>query len=114
MSQQLIADPYLYEQPITDDDEFVILASDGLWDVFSPEQADQFIKNWLKEHRLVTSRSDDDDDENEPANLSEALVREALRLDSKDNVTVIVIFLKQKGKPPRCDLTKSELCRPGE
>jgi len=30
-------------------DEFVIMATDGLWDVFKPEEAADFVKSYVKE-----------------------------------------------------------------
>ena len=35
----IIAAPAIYETQLTSDDEFIIVASDGLWDVVTPQEA---------------------------------------------------------------------------
>ncbi|XXQ29683.1 PPM-type phosphatase domain-containing protein [Plasmodiophora brassicae] len=59
-------------------DEFVILACDGLWDVIGSEEAVQFVRSHLFAHDSVDA-------------ASEFLVQEAIRRQSDDNITVIVI-----------------------
>ena len=76
-------------------DEFVILASDGLWDVFhTSQEAIDLCQGILQRTGNPAS--------NEPngANLervrrrmSKVLVREALRRGSMDNITVVIIWL---------------------
>jgi len=58
--------------------EFLILASDGLWDVMSSQQAVNFVKESLLEHQDVDK-------------ASKQLVQEALNLATKDNVTCLVV-----------------------
>ena len=113
MSQQLIAEPHLFEHKISEDDDYLILSSDGLWDVFTPEKAEEFVRNWRDEHAAPTDDENEDEveevaDENAP-NLAEALIREALQKDSRDNITTYVIFLRDSGPAPRKDLFKSEI-----
>lgn len=74
----VIADPDFFVHDITHLDEFVILASDGVWDVILPEEAVKMVRNSLQSGRL-------------PAEVSEELVDMSIRLGSSDNVTVIII-----------------------
>lgn len=43
----LTSDPYIYHKTVEDDDYFVILATDGLWDVMTPQQAVNYVSNHL-------------------------------------------------------------------
>ena len=66
------------EKDLTDDDMYLVLASDGLWDVMTNEDCATFI--------LSRSRNFKD--------VARALCYEAMLLGSADNVTVLVIDLK--------------------
>jgi len=112
MSQQLIAVPHLVQHDIEEDDDFIIIATDGLWDVFSPDQASQYVDNWRTEHA-----SDPSEDVNSiiwDDNVSSALVEEAQKANSKDNVSAAVIFLKSHGKGCRNDMYEIVLSKPIE
>ncbi len=50
MSKQLIAVPHIFQHVIEEEDDCIVIATDGLWDVFSPDQVYQFIDKWRKEH----------------------------------------------------------------
>ena len=67
-------------EPITADDEFVILASDGLFNVLSPEEA-------VKVARAELAAYDD------AQMASEKLVEVALRRKTEDNITALVVRL---------------------
>ncbi|KAL6055287.1 hypothetical protein QOT17_016825 [Balamuthia mandrillaris] len=62
-------------------DEFILLASDGFWDVFSNEDAVTYTKKLLEERHMS------------PADASAALTKEAFARESLDNITVLVITL---------------------
>jgi serine/threonine protein phosphatase PrpC len=74
----LTAHPDTHVMDITDEDEFVIVACDGLWDVLDSHTAVQYARAHLLRYNSIQL-------------VSEALVHEALRRHSDDNVTVIVI-----------------------
>ncbi|KAJ6938158.1 protein phosphatase 2C 27 [Populus alba x Populus x berolinensis] len=74
----LSAEPELQETNLTEDDEFLIMGCDGLWDVMSSQCAVTIARKELMLH-------------NDPERCSRALVREALRHNACDNLTVIVI-----------------------
>ena len=86
----VIPDPECISIFITLKDEFLVLASDGLWDVVSPEDAVVFIRKELATGCKI------------PSEIAEDLCELALRLGSGDNVTiVIVVFLH--GAESTCD-----------
>lgn len=84
----LISTPEVMDIEIVAEDEFIVLACDGLWDRFSSDGAVQFARQKLKEH-------------NDPQRCAKELVEEALRRDSNDNVTVVVVCLKPEPPPDR-------------
>ncbi|XP_020878028.1 probable protein phosphatase 2C 71 isoform X1 [Arabidopsis lyrata subsp. lyrata] len=70
----------LQEEKIDDSLEFLILASDGLWDVFSNEEAVAVVK-----------------EVEDPEESTKKLVGEAIRRGSADNITCVVVrFLESK------------------
>eukprot|EP00741_Cyanophora_paradoxa_P004732 tig00000826_g4590.t1 len=85
MKNAVTADPYITEVQIQPEDQFFILACDGLWDVLSDQQAVDLIKS-----------------ERDPSKMAELLVKQSLSQGSTDNVTAMVIrfctlqSLKQK------------------
>jgi serine/threonine protein phosphatase PrpC len=46
----IIAEPELRITTITPDDQFLLLACDGLFDVFTPEDVIQFVKTDMESH----------------------------------------------------------------
>ncbi|XP_021746933.1 probable protein phosphatase 2C 27 [Chenopodium quinoa] len=74
----LSAEPELQELVLTEDDEFLLLACDGLWDVMSSQCAVTIARRELMLH-------------NDPERCSRELVREALKRNTCDNLTVVVI-----------------------
>ncbi|GAB2291654.1 hypothetical protein Dimus_025910 [Dionaea muscipula] len=89
----LIALPELQEVVLTEEDEFLILGCDGLWDVMSSQHAVTIVRKELMIH-------------NDPERCSKVLVREALKLDAWDNLTVIVVCFSLD-QPPRIEVHKS-------
>ena len=89
--------------PRAKEDECLILASDGLWDVMSNEEACDLARKrilvWHKKNGaspLPSSRGDGID----PAAQAsvEYLSNRALQKGSKDNITVIMVDLKVQRK----------------
>lgn len=83
LDQVVIADPAIARYQRTAEDEFLILASDGLWGTVKYQDACDFVREKL----------------NEPgdpavirAQVGRLLTEEAIRRKSADNVTAIVIF----------------------
>nr|GMD08467.1 probable protein phosphatase 2C 27 [Ipomoea batatas] len=82
----LSAEPELQEIMLTDDDEFLIMGCDGLWDVMSSQCAVTMARKELMMH-------------NDPGRCSRELVREALKRNTCDNLTVIVVCFSPDPPP---------------
>lgn len=81
--QQVISKPDFYHFIVDDSSyEFMILASDGLWDVFPSQDAVNFVRK-----RLVTDR-----DLNKAA---QALVQMAIQKGTQDNTSVVIVAFNQ-------------------
>ncbi|ERN07416.1 hypothetical protein AMTRI_Chr12g241640 [Amborella trichopoda] len=74
LKQYVVADPEIKEEVIDNSLEFLILASDGLWDVVTNEEAVSMIKSI-----------------EDPEEASKRLTQEAYRRGSGDNITCIVV-----------------------
>ncbi|XP_031102292.1 protein phosphatase 2C 50-like [Ipomoea triloba] len=98
----IIPDPEVMFIPRTKDDDCLILASDGLWDVMTNEEVcDLARKRILQWHRkygvtLPSERGEGTDPAAQSA--AEYLSNRALQKGSKDNITVIVVDLKPQRK----------------
>ncbi|CAO2179464.1 unnamed protein product [Urochloa humidicola] len=90
--------------PRAKDDECLILASDGLWDVLTNEEvcdiARKRILLWHKKNGTTSSSAPRDGDSADPAAqaAAECLSKLALQKGSKDNITVVVVDLKAQRK----------------
>ena len=77
---------------IEDDvDSFVLLATDGLFDVMTTQEVVSFV------HEVLDSTPSEYRDESR-RNIAKALTEEALKRGSSDNVTVLVIWLHGEAK----------------
>lgn len=89
--------------PRAKDDDCLILASDGLWDVVSNQQACDLARKkimmWHKKNDTLAS-SEILEHGNNPAaqSAAESLSKLALQKGSNDNITVMVVDLKSKWK----------------
>ncbi|KAK3024347.1 hypothetical protein RJ639_043673 [Escallonia herrerae] len=72
------AEPEITEVMLSVEDEYLVMASDGLWDVMSNIEVVSIIKDTVKEAGMCSKR----------------LATEAAERGSKDNITVIVVFLR--------------------
>lgn len=81
LKQYVVADPEIQEEKIDESLEFLILASDGLWDVFSNEQAVAMVKEV----------------EEDPEESAKKLVGEAIKRGSADNITCVVVRFLETG-----------------
>ncbi|KAH6803705.1 Protein phosphatase 2C family protein [Perilla frutescens var. frutescens] len=89
----LSSEPELEELILTEEDEFLIIGCDGLWDVMSSQYAVTIVRKELMVH-------------NDPERCSGELVREALKRNTCDNLTVVVICFSAD-PPPRIEVPKS-------
>ncbi|WOL11788.1 putative protein phosphatase 2C 47 [Canna indica] len=74
----LISEPEFRQAMLTEDDEFLIIACDGIWDVMSSQHAVSIVRRGLRRH-------------DNPEQCARELVLEAKRLKTFDNLTAIVI-----------------------
>ncbi|XP_030509568.1 probable protein phosphatase 2C 27 isoform X2 [Cannabis sativa] len=93
----LSAEPELKETHLTEEDEFLIMGCDGLWDVMSSQCAVTIARKELMLH-------------NDPERCSRELVREALKRNTCDNLTVIVICFSPD-PPPRIEIPQTRVRR---
>ncbi|XP_047972196.1 probable protein phosphatase 2C 57 isoform X1 [Salvia hispanica] len=82
----LTAEPELMTTMLTEEDEFLIIGCDGMWDVFLSQNAVDFARRRLQEH-------------NDPLMCSKDLVDEALKRKSGDNLSVVVVCFQPEPPP---------------
>ena len=86
--------------PLRAEDEFVLLASDGLWDVMSSQEVVSYV------HKRLDAAPKDGADVNSDEdmanlrylrrkNMSRFIANEALRRGSGDNISVVIVWLKE-------------------
>ncbi|GMH82856.1 hypothetical protein TrVE_jg2144 [Triparma verrucosa] len=80
MKEFVISRPYLSETNLKDDDEFVVVACDGLWDVMSDDECTDLVKKYTASGKDVTG-------------AAQMLVEESMTRGSTDNISVIVAWL---------------------
>lgn len=74
----LTAEPEFQLTLLTEDDEFLIIACDGIWDAMSNQEAVSIVGRELMYH-------------NDPEQCARELINQALMRDCGDNVTAIVV-----------------------
>ncbi|KZV39315.1 putative protein phosphatase 2C 49-like [Dorcoceras hygrometricum] len=82
-SSPLISEPEFKHILLTEDDEFLIIACDGIWDVLSNQEAVSLVRHELRHH-------------NDPQRCAMELIHRALLRDTCDNLTAIVVCLSPK------------------
>ncbi|XP_058076526.1 probable protein phosphatase 2C 2 [Magnolia sinica] len=105
----LIAEPEFRQVVLTEEDEFLIIGCDGIWDVMSSQHAVNVVRRGLRRH-------------DDPEQCARELVMEAKWLKTFDNLTVIVVCFNadrdgdsppEHGELPRlrcCSLSAEALC----
>ncbi|KAL5547684.1 hypothetical protein UlMin_002915 [Ulmus minor] len=83
----LIAEPELKLVTLTKDDEFLIIGSDGVWDVFTSQNAVDFARRKLQEHNDVKL-------------CCKQIVEEAIKRGATDNLTVVLVSFHSEPPPP--------------
>lgn len=98
----IIPDPEVMFIPRAKEDECLILASDGLWDVMTNEEvceaARKRILMWHKKNGITLSSERGESIDPASQAAAEYLSKCALQKGTKDNITVIVIDLKAQRK----------------
>ncbi|ONK80891.1 uncharacterized protein A4U43_C01F22900 [Asparagus officinalis] len=103
----IIPEPEVTITPRAKEDECIVLASDGLWDVMSNEEvcdvARKRILLWHKKNGTTTTTASSSSQRGETADpaaqaAADYLSRLAIQKGSKDNITIIVVDLKAQRK----------------
>lgn len=74
----LIPDPDILQHELTDEDEFLIIACDGVWDVMTSQQAVNLVRRSLHKH-------------DSPDRGATDLVNHSLAMGALDNLTAVVV-----------------------
>lgn len=82
----LSSEPELMTTQLTEEDEFLIIGCDGIWDVFMSQNAVDFARRKLQQH-------------NDPLLCSKDLVNEALKRKSGDNLSAVVVCFQSEPPP---------------
>lgn len=78
----------------SEEDDCLILASDGLWDVMSNDEVGELARRLLRRQRRSMTT-----DESPPAQaVADTLTEIAYGRNSTDNISIIVVDLKSKRK----------------
>jgi serine/threonine protein phosphatase PrpC len=72
----------IYEHVITESTEFIIMASDGLWDIIKNQDAVNFVRRQLFEHSTIER-------------AAQELLAKAIEKGSSDNISVQIVCLNQ-------------------
>ncbi|XVE98461.1 hypothetical protein REPUB_Repub03eG0108700 [Reevesia pubescens] len=82
----LSAEPELKMITLSKEDEFLIIGSDGIWDVFTSQNAIDFARRRLQEHNDVKL-------------CCKEIVEEAIKRGSTDNLTVVLVSFHLEPPP---------------
>lgn len=82
----------------SDEDECLILASDGLWDVMTNDEVGEVARHLLRRRRRSMLNSSTDDQTSPAQFVADNLTEIAYGRHSSDNISVIVVDLKSKRK----------------
>ncbi|XP_042473149.1 probable protein phosphatase 2C 47 [Zingiber officinale] len=83
----LIAEPEFRHALLSEDDEFLIIGCDGIWDVMSSQHAVDIVSKGLRRH-------------DNPELCAREVVMEALRLKTFDNLTLLVVCFSDEYSSP--------------
>ncbi|EEF29880.1 probable protein phosphatase 2C 27 [Ricinus communis] len=86
MGGPLSAEPELKLITLTKEDEFLIIGSDGIWDVFSSQNSVAFARRRLREHNDVKL-------------CCKEMVDEAIKRGATDNLTVVIVSFHLEPPP---------------
>jgi len=86
----LVADPDICTEKITQGTQFAVIASDGLWDVMSPQVVVDYVLNALHTHKDLDI-------------VNTMITKEALRRGSIDNITVSLMAFHFKAPVANSD-----------
>lgn len=68
---------------MTPDDEFMVMATDGLWDVLDNQQVVNFVRNRMKDTHCAQR-------------VASSLIKKAIEIGTGDNISIVVVALQQR------------------
>lgn len=80
-------EPSIYDYKL-DDDKFIILGCDGIWDVLSCQEA----VDYVMENIIIEKKLENKSEKSKNNNIAYRLAEYALKKGSQDNLSVIIIF----------------------
>lgn len=93
----LSAEPELKLVTLTNEDEFLIIGSDGIWEVFTSQNAVGFARRRLQEH-------------NDLKLCCKEMVKEAIKRRATDNLTIVMVSFHLE-PPPHAAVQKAKVHR---
>tara|TARA_B110000208_G_C11737439_1_gene418639 strand:- start:731 stop:1540 length:810 start_codon:yes stop_codon:yes gene_type:complete len=81
--------PDMFKYTLNNQSKFIVLGCDGLWDVLSNQDVNDFILNEVNINKNIINQS-----QNNNNNIAYKLAKYAIEKGSTDNVSVIIKFLK--------------------
>uniref|UniRef100_A0A1J3IP99 protein-serine/threonine phosphatase n=1 Tax=Noccaea caerulescens TaxID=107243 RepID=A0A1J3IP99_NOCCA len=93
----LIAEPEIKQISLTEEDEFLIIGCDGIWDVLTSQEAVSIVRRGLRRH-------------DDPVRCARELAMEALRLNTFDNLTVVVVSFSSVGDTAAVASVEKQRC----
>lgn len=85
------SEPEIMHFPVSDqEDEFILLASDGLWDVMTSQEVVDFVA----ENLLPKAEDEESFQLDKRKDMARIIANEALERGTADNVCIIVVWLK--------------------
>ncbi|XP_051150530.1 probable protein phosphatase 2C 27 [Andrographis paniculata] len=94
----LSAEPELKLTTLTNEDEFLIIGSDGIWEVFRSQNAVDFARRKLQEHNNVKL-------------CCKEIIIEAKKRGAMDNLTVVIVCFNSEPPPPAAAAPRSRVRR---
>lgn len=82
----LSAEPEIKKAKLSKDDEFLIIGSDGIWEVFTSQNAVDFARRKLQEH-------------NDLETCCKELIDEAIKRETVDNLTAVMVCFHSEPPP---------------
>ncbi|KAH8517169.1 hypothetical protein H0E87_005206 [Populus deltoides] len=96
----LISEPEFQHLFLTEEDEFLIIGCDGIWDFIPSQHAVSLVRRGLRQH-------------DDPEKCAKDLVMEALDCNAVDNLTALIVCFSSRLAPKQkrgCRLSEEALC----
>jgi len=96
----LISEPEFQHLFLTEEDEFLIIGCDGIWDFIPSQHAVSLVRRGLRQH-------------DDPEKCAKDLVMEALDCNAVDNLTALIVCFSSRLAPKQkrgCRLSEEAFC----